>query len=276
MEKDPVFLIGDKMILNLGLIGGGLPGHVFFMPTQSQVPVLQRAIQVLESISEEEEVSAKALSLSLGIPPATCYRILNTLVQAGWLRRGEGGEFSLSFGLARLSRLSSDLNRVVALLAPPMLALAKQTGLSAKVSVQDGDDWLMIAREEARKDITISLKVGARAPVFLGSVGAVLCAGMDAAALKKRIAHAPPHVDYRKDAARILKRVAFCRRHGYATDFAETHPSIHALSVPVHLGPLNTTGAITLFGLPGEVPRGRIKELLAHLQSTVRGIEEAL
>jgi DNA-binding IclR family transcriptional regulator len=246
------------------------------MPTQSQVPVLQRAIQVLESISEEDAVSAKALSLSLGIPPATCYRILNTLVQSGWLRRGEGGEFSLSFGLARLSRLSSAMNRVVAALGPTMRDLAKTTGLTAKVSVQDGDDWLMIAREEARKDITISLKVGARAPVFLGSVGAVLCAGMDADALKKRIAHAPPHADYRKDAAKILKRIAFCRRHGYATDFAETHRSIHALSVPVRLDPLNTTGAITLFGLPGEVPRSRIKDHLARLHSTVREIEKAL
>jgi DNA-binding IclR family transcriptional regulator len=243
------------------------------MPTQPQVPVLKRAVQVLESISEEDAVSAKSLSLSLGIPPATCYRILNTLVQSGWLRRDEDGEFSLSFGLARLSRLSYDLNRVVAVLGAPLRSLAKQTGLTAKVSVQDGDDWLMIAREEARKDITISLKVGARAPVFLGSVGAVLCAGMDAAALKKRIAHAPQHVDYRKDAARILKRVAFCRRNGYATDFAETHPSIHALSIPVRLGPLRTTGAITLFGLPGEVPRSRIKLLLGHLRSTVAEIE---
>lgn len=264
------------MILTLCLIVAFLPGTSFPVPTQSQVPVLQRAIQVLESISEEEDVSAKALSLSLGIPPATCYRILNTLVQAGWLRRSEIGEFSLSFGLARLSRLSSDLNRVVAVLGPPMRALAKQTGLSAKLSVQDGDDWLMIAREEARKDIMISLKVGARAPVFLGSVGAVLCACMAAATLKKRIAHAPPHVDYRKDAARILKRVAFCRRHGYATDLAETHRSIHALSVPVRLDPLNTTGAITLFGLPGEMPRSRINELLARLQATVSTIEEAL
>jgi hypothetical protein len=39
---------------------------------------------------------------------------------------------------------------------------------------------------------------------------------------------------------------------------------------------LNTTGAITLFGLPGEVPRSRIKKLLARLQSTVRAIEKAL
>jgi DNA-binding IclR family transcriptional regulator len=246
------------------------------MPTQSQVPVLQRAIQVLESISEEDGVSAKVLSLSLEIPPATCYRILGTLVQAGWLRRGEGGEYSLSFGLARLSRLSADMDRVVAVLGPPMRVLAKQTGLTAKVSVQDGDDWLMIAREEARKDIAISLKVGARAPVFLGSVGAVLCVGIDAAALKKRIAHAPPHADYRKDADKILKRVAFCRRHGYATDFAETHRSIHALSVPLRLRPLATTGVITLFGLPGEMPSSRIKKLLAHLQSTVRAIEKAL
>lgn len=246
------------------------------MASQPQVPVLQRAIQVLESIAEEDAVSAKSLSLSLGIPPATCYRILNTLVQAGWLRRNAGGEYSLSFGLARLSRLSADLNRVIAILGPPMRALAGQTGLTAKVSVQDGDDWLMIAREEARKDITISLKVGARAPVFLGSVGAVLCAAMNPATLKKRISQAPPHADYRKDSARILKRVTFCRRHGYATDFAETHRSIHAISVPVQLQPLNTNGAITLFGLPGEVTKVRIPDLLQRLQSTARKIEAAL
>ncbi len=203
--------------------------------------MLKRAI-LLERIAEEERLSAKALSLSLGIPPATCDRILNTLVQAGW--REPDGAFSLSFGLARLSRLNADMDRVVAVLGKPLRDLAKQTGLTAEVSVPDGDDWLMIAREEAPKDIAISLKVVACAPVCSGSVGAVLCSGMDPAILEKRIERAPPDADDRKDAARILKRIAFCRRHGYAIDFAETHPSIHALCVPVRLRSLNTTGAI--------------------------------
>jgi IclR family acetate operon transcriptional repressor len=246
------------------------------MPSQSQVPVLRRAVQMLESISEQDCVSAKSLSLNLDIPQATCYRILNTLVQAGWLRRDTEGEYSLSFGLARLSRLSAGMDRIITLLAKPMNALAKKTNLTVKVSVADGDDWLMIAREETRKDIAISLKVGARAPVFLGSVGAVLCSRLNADALNKKIANAPQHIDYRKDAKSILKRITFCRKHGYATDFAETHPSIHALSIPLHLRPLKTAAAITLFGLPSELPRNRFKDLLTSLQSTVAEIENSL
>lgn len=243
------------------------------MPLPSHVPVLTRTIQILETISEHEPISAKALSIDLGVPPATCYRILNTLVEANWLRRDHAGQFSLSFGMARLCHLSTGMDRVIAQLKEPLAKLAKETRLSAKVSVMDGQDWLMIARHEATNDLAITLRIGARAPVYVGSAGAVLCDPLAPETLEALLTHPPRQSWMKFQPDEIRNRIAFYRQHGYAVDFGETNPSIHALSVPVDLAPLQTRGAITVFSLPEQFPPSRVAQLLPVLKVAVESIE---
>lgn len=241
------------------------------MPAQTCVPVLRRAIRLLEALAQRESLTAKALAGELGIPPATCYRILATFAEARWVRRDAQGGYHLSQALGLVGGLARRMGVVLPRLAEPLKQLAENTRLTAKVTVREGAEWLMIARHEVPKDIAVSQRVGMRAPVYVGSVGAALLASEDDAQIHRLLFGAKPAA-----AKDTWRRVRFCRQRRYAMDPGETHPSVHALSVPLDLGFPDSPAALTAFGLPDELPARIAPSLVQKLRATARGIEASL
>lgn len=119
------------------------------MNSSQKIPVLHQTLRVLEALTQRGKASAKQLSMDLAIPPATCYRILNTLADANWLLHDEEGDYRLSFGISRLGGLASDMARFFSVSHQPLADLAENLGCSVKISVREGDDWLILARQES-------------------------------------------------------------------------------------------------------------------------------
>lgn len=65
----------------------------------------------------------------------------------------------------------------------------------------------------------------------------------------------------------MIPSVRLCRSRGYAVDAAQTHPAIHAVSIPLEGRVLGTTAALTVFGLPHELPAKVPKDVLAALRA---------
>lgn len=241
------------------------------MPSHTHVPVLRRAIRLLESLAQREALSAKALSVELGIPPATCYRILCTFAEAHWVRRDALGGYHLSHALGLVGGLARRMGIVLPHLAEPLKRLAERTRLTTKVTIREGAEWLMIARHEVPKDITVSQRVGMRSPIYIGSVGAALLANEDDAQIERLLLKVKPSA-----ANDTWRRIRFCRLRRYAVDLGETHSSIHALSVPLDLGFPDSPAALTVFGLPDEVLAKSVPALVQGLRATMREIEADL
>lgn len=241
------------------------------MSAPNQIPVLRRAISLLESLAQREPLSAKALSVELGIAPATCYRILCTFAAVRWVRRDAHGGYHLSQALGLVGGLARRMGIVLPRLAEPMRRLAELTRLSVKVTVREGAEWLIIARHELPKDVSVSLRVGMRSPVYIGSVGAALLANEDDAQIHRLLLDVKPAV-----AKATWRRLRFCRLRHYAMDLGETHPSIHALSVPLDLGFPDSPASITVFGLPDELPAKAAPAIGQKLRSASRSIEASL
>lgn len=241
------------------------------MSDKNQIPVLQRAIRILESLAQRDSISAKILSSELGVPSATCYRILCTFTAAHWVRRDVRGEYHLSHGLGLVGGLARRMGVVLPRLAEPMKRLAEQTQLTVKVTVREGSEWLMIARHELPKDISVSQRVGMRSPVHVGSVGAALLGSEEDAQIRHLLDEVAPGA-----ARSAWRRIRHCRLHRYAMDFSETHPSIHALSVPLDLGFPDSPAALTVFGWPNELPVKSIPVTVQKLRATTRAIRASL
>lgn len=241
------------------------------MSDKNQIPVLQRAIRILESLAQRESLSAKMLSTELGVPSATCYRILCTFTAAHWVRRDVRGDYHLSHGLGLVGGLARRMGVVLPRLAEPMKRLAEQTRLTVKATVREGPEWMMIARHELPKDISVSQRVGMRSPVHVGSVGAALLSSEEDAQIHRLLADVAPAV-----ARGAWRRIRFCRLHRYAMDFCETHPSIHALSAPLDLGIPDSPAALTVFGWPDELPVKSIPAVVQKLRASARSIRASL
>jgi DNA-binding IclR family transcriptional regulator len=231
-----------------------------FMALGQRIPVLQRSVALLTAVAAAPDgVGAKQLSLDLGIPQATCYRIIRTLVECDWLQECGAGDYRTGFGLALVARSWSDVEQRLRELRPFLHELADETGLSAKISVREGCHAVSVARMEALRANSISSPVGAKIPLTAaGSVGVMLMASASEAELRVILRGEPP-----EQKRRITREVARAAKEGMARSYGKHHPSIHAVSIPVDVG---QPGALTLVGWPEDLPPGRRKSIEARLK----------
>ncbi|MDF3130932.1 helix-turn-helix domain-containing protein [Kiritimatiellaeota bacterium B1221] len=242
------------------------------MSSNQRIPILNRTLQVLEALTQRGQASAKQLSIDLDIPPATCYRILNTLADANWLLRDEVGDYRLSFGISRLGGLASDMARFFAISNQPIADLADQIDCSVKISIREGDDWLILARHERTKPKTILNKVGIRDCVAIGSAGAVLLRNTSDVEILRIIKERP---SIPKEQIPVIQtRIDSCRKNNFATDLGETNPEIHAVSVPVCLSPLEENASLTAVFSAQDRIKNQMDGVIAHLQNTAEAIEQ--
>ncbi|MCI3275282.1 IclR family transcriptional regulator [Streptomyces cylindrosporus] len=101
---------------------------------------VQRAFRLLEAVSAHESgAPAKQLAREAGLPLATAYHLLRTLVHDGYLRKLDGGRFVLG---DKLQTLRSD-GRGQALLSrvrPTLAALRDELGAAAYLTFfEDGE-----------------------------------------------------------------------------------------------------------------------------------------
>jgi len=113
------------------------------------------------------------LGQRLGVNRTIVYRLLTTLEQHRLVRRGPDNRFRLGMGLIRLAGRAQPMLVDAAL--PELRATAEEFGLTAHLTVADGDQGLVLAVEEpAWSDVHVSYRVGLRRPLDQGAAGAAL------------------------------------------------------------------------------------------------------
>lgn len=234
------------------------------------IPILRRSIALLSSIAAHPDgAGAKQLSMELGIPQATCYRIIRTLVDGDWLQECGAGVYRIGFGVALTARSWSNVEQRLREWRPLLNGLVGETGLSAKISVREGGHAVSVARVETIRANSISSPVGSKIHLTeAGSVGIMLMAQIPEAGLGQILRAYPP--EQRK---RIMGEAAAAAREGMARSYGKHHPSIYAVSVPVDVG---LPGVLTLVGWPEDLPPKRQKAIEARLkkflgQRSIRG-----
>lgn len=221
------------------------------MTETNTIPILEKTVAVVNALaSSPEGASAKSLSLGLNIPPATCYRILRTLGNHNWIRADGDGQYRIAFGLAALSRAYSGTEQILRRLASPLRALSEATGLSAKITLREGDQAVTAMRVESRHPNAITSKVGSKMHLAqAGAAGTVLLSALAAEEIGAILRTAPPECWSKGSEALFRKDILRVRKEGISRALGKYHPSIHAISVPLAF-PSGQTAALAVFGWP--------------------------
>ena len=228
------------------------------------IPVLKKAIAVLREIAAGGETTAKAMAQQAGVSASTTYRILQTFIAEDWVRASADGRHELSIGLLPLLKPLRRHEALIETARPVLEKLAADTGLTAKLSVRDGDRALTLVRAESPRETSISVRVGAAYHLALGSSGAVLLADLAAKERAALLDRAPVACWEHQKPADVSARIAECRRLGYCGDFGGYRPSVHALSAPVRNGGA-IVAAFTLVGFAQDFEGRRRSSLAKYL-----------
>lgn len=226
------------------------------------IPVLQKSIAVLKLIAEGRSLTTtKALEKTLGVPHSTMYRILQTFAQEDWVRHVEGGQFELSFGLLPLLQPLVRHELLIDTVREPLQSLTRETGLTTKLSVRQGDFAVTLLRTESPRSTSVQVKVGSAFHLALGSSGTVLMSSLTADARKRVLDNAPDDCWQFQDRADFARRLGELNKTGVCADAGSYRPLIFAISAPVHDRSGAVVAAITAIGFREDFDGARLKNI---------------
>ncbi len=197
---------------------------------------LARGLRVIEAFNRERrQLTLSDVARAVDLPRASVRRTLATLVRLGYAETDER-RFRLTPRILSLAGAYLSSNAISGILQPAVERLSQEVNEACSAAVRDGDDVIMIAHATPKRVIDVSAQIGYRLPAFATSLGRVLLAALDDAALDQVLARVPP----RKltpmttlDRRALRKAIVKARSDGYSYVDQEAEVGFRSISVPL-------------------------------------------
>jgi IclR family pca regulon transcriptional regulator len=197
---------------------------------------LARGLRVIEAFNRERpQLTLSDIARAVDLPRASVRRTLATLVQLGYAETDER-LFRLTPRILSLASAYLSSNAISGILQPAIERLSEEVAEGCSAAVRDGDDVIMIAHATPKRVIDVSAQIGLRLPAFASSLGRVLLAALDDAALDTFLARIAPDkltptttVDKRT----LRKAIIKVRADGFSHVDQEVEVGFRSISVPL-------------------------------------------
>jgi DNA-binding IclR family transcriptional regulator len=240
---------------------------------------LAKGLDVLEALSDVEEIGLSDLARRQGVSGPTLFRILATLGARGYVRKSAAGRYSLTL---KAWEIGAKAVRRLALrdIARPFLeALARETQETANLSVLQGDGIVILDKIDSPHPVRVETFIGLRAPIHCSATGKAIAAferpeALEALLPERLQRHTEATIT---DRAELAKELAQVRRLGWARNREEWRPGVSAAGVPVRdaAGAVAASLSVTVPTprFTGEAVRDR---LVPALKKAALGLERQL
>lgn len=241
---------------------------------------LARGLSIIQAFgAENPRMTLTEVARETGLTRAAARRFLMTLEHLGHV--GSDGRYFflrpriLDLGYAYLSSLPW-----WQVCQPQMEALSKTIGESCSISVLDGDEIVYVARIPAKRIMSINLNVGTRLPAYATSMGRVLLAQLEPAALAAyldRVALKPLTPKTITDPARLEKVLNKTRVNGFCLLDQELEEGLTSIAVPIQDRSGHAFAALNISTPTGAVTQATLKgSYLDNLRQTASRISQSL
>lgn len=220
------------------------------------VPGLARGIQVLSCFTATTPRLTQAeIAASLGITRSAIFRVVYTLTELGFLLHDPAsGRYTLGPALLRLGHGILPARDVVQVAIPVLEALRDATGWSAHLGVLERQEVVYLLRVPARRGRSSIVHVGSRLPAHATSMGRVLLAAAEPAALEALYRDALPRGN---TLAQIMRRARADRTRGLVVHRGEFEAGIASVAAPLRDAAGRVVAAINLSAPVAEEPEAQ-------------------
>ncbi len=224
------------------------------MKNKNTIPAIEKAVDLLNLLgSSDSGATQSEIVKEIGISGATCYRILQTLVNNDWLKKNSDGRYDLAYGfLAAGKKLIKNMD-CFKLMQKPLDELSERTGFSTKLSVRKGfSEYVTMLRAEGTSSIAVTGKIGAAFPVIEGSVAGALLFNVEKKEIDRLLNAASGELLEKKEPEILHERISECRKKGFCRSGKRNRWNIEVISAPIMKNDNEIFGAISLLGFPGD------------------------
>ncbi|UXY50446.1 IclR family transcriptional regulator domain-containing protein [Pseudomonas tohonis] len=224
---------------------------------------LARGLAVIHAFQERKRhLTIAQISHRTEIPRAAVRRCLHTLMSLGYVTT-DGRTYSLlpkvlTLGHAYLS------STPLAVTAQPILdRLSEQLHEACSMATLEGDEILYIARSATpQRLISVDLSVGSRLPAYCTSMGRILLAALDDAALEEYIEHADLQIKTSRTvhtAQGLRASIAQIRTQGWVIIDQELEVGLRSVAVPLKDSASQVLAALNVGTHAGRVTRQELE-----------------
>lgn len=207
--------------------------------------------------STEGAVSLHELTERTGLPKSTVHRIVDQLVDIGWVEREVGG-YRIGMRLFEIGGLASRRSRLTDLAFPHLHALSVETRLAVQMAILDGLDVVYLERIPM-KGFRLPTRQGGRQPAHCTALGKAMLAFDDETAAELLRHDLPARTSRTLTAPELrleLERIAEC---GLAYDHQESYEGLACVAAPIRgsgraIGAVSVTGPVNRIDLHGVAP----------------------
>jgi len=239
-----------------------------------------KALQVLEVVAASSQpVSVQDVAEQVRADKTTAYRMLMTLVEAGYVLRDHVSKrYSLSYKVVSLSRNLLVENEVSSLIRQRLKHLSEETHETLHYSVLDGDEAVLVQRVKGTQLVITDFQIGDRAKLHCTSIGKVLLAFQDIRYVEHVIAEGLPKLASNTITTpdQLRQELHRIRSQGYALDDREFSENMRCIAVPVFESGGRVHGGISISGPDSRFTLEKLDELKEPLLKASRELSRQL
>lgn len=243
---------------------------------QNLVQSLDKAMGLLEVLSDSPGLTQSELAARTGLSAATVYRVLVTLQTRAMVEIEEPGQlWHVGAGTFRIGSAFLRRTKVAERARAHMQGLMRATGETANLGVESGDEVLFLAQAETHEAIRAFFSPGTLSPMHVSGIGKALLAWfpeerVHGIVTRRGLARFTPRSLTSEEA--LMRDLALTRARGYAVDDQEKAEGMRCVAAPV-FGPFGEPVAgLSVSGPTFRMPledAGRIGALVAEAAGRV-------
>jgi len=203
---------------------------------------LERGLRILSEFAANGPVLGIAdLARAVDLNRSTTHRYVATLTSLGFLQQDpDTRKYSLGPRVVDLGFAAISSMEITGVAASHLQALSDETGCAASMAVLDGADIVYVERRRSRRTagvaVDLNLHVGSRLPAYCTSMGKVLLAYREPAALRALLdrmdlaRRGPKTITVREQLVAALGKV---RQAGFAVNDEELAPGLRSIAAPI-------------------------------------------
>ena len=240
------------------------------------VQTVARALAVLGCFRGGRELGVSEVARDQGLALSTTHRLLNALVDAGFLEKNENnGRYGLGGALAQYGQIAYRQHRIY-LTEPHLEQLAATTGATASVAMRYGNEVVLLGTSRWREAEGHALQ-GVLLPLHASALGKVLLAWSEATDEElSRIPYGQGTDRAVADADELAKELALTRERGYGFNDEELATGYRTIGLPIFGESGKVKFALGIRGGTNLMIPERIPFLVELGQATARDIVAAL
>lgn len=204
---------------------------------QNTVQALDRALGLLEILSARPGLTLSELAAEAGQPVATVFRALVTLQQHGMTEVEEPGQlWHVGSGAFRIGTAFLRRTKVVERARQPMDGLMRDTGETANLGIETGDEVMFLSQVETHQAIRAFFPPGTKAPMHVSGIGKALLAWYPPekvqGILSRKGMERFTSLSHTSESA-LMRDLARTRERGFAIDDQERAEGMRCIAVPI-------------------------------------------